>query len=222
MDRKITALKAQKKNPNRVNVFLDGTFAFGVSRIVAAWLQVGQALTEENILSLQTEDTEEVAFQNALRTLNYRPRSAHEVQKKLRENGFDETVVRSVLERLERDGLVKDESFAQAWVENRTVFHPRSRKLIALELRQKGVPDEVIQNALAAGALDDDALAYQSAIQYAHRLNGLEWPDFRKKLGAYLLRRGFSFGTVSPLVRQVWDELQQSAGDEAHTFGEEE
>ncbi len=221
MDRKITALKAQKKNPNRVNVFLDGKFAFGVSRIVAAWLQVGQALTEENILALQNEDTEEAALQNALRTLNYRPRSVHEVQKKLKENGFDETVIRSVLERLERDGLVKDETFAQAWVENRTLFHPRSRKLIALELRQKGVPDEVVQNALAAGALDDETLAYQSAIQYARRLKGLEWPDFRKKLSGFLLRRGFSFEIVSPLVRQVWDELQQSAGDEAHTFGEE-
>ncbi len=222
MDRKITALKVQKKNPDRVNVYLDGKFAFGVSRIVSAWLQVGQVLTEEKILSLQKEDTEEVAIQNAMRSLSYRPRSVYEVQKKLKENGFDETVVRSVLERLERDGLLKDESFAQAWVENRTVFHPRSRKLIALELRQKGVPDEVAQNALAAGALDDETLAYQSAIQYAHRLEGLEWLDFRKKLSAYLLRRGFSFEIVSPVVRQVWDELQQNAGDEAHTFGEEE
>ncbi len=221
MDRKITALKVQKRNPNRVNVYLDGKFAFGVSRIVSAWLQLGQVLTEEKIQSLQKEDTDEVAFQNALKVLSYRPRSIHEVHKKLKENGFEETTIQSVLERLKRDGLVEDESFAQAWVENRTVFHPRSRKLIALELRHKGVPDEVVQNALAAGAVDDETLAYQSAIQYAHRLKGLEWQDFRKKLSGYLLRRGFSFGIVSPLVRQVWDELQQSAGDEAHTFGEE-
>ncbi len=222
MDRKISALKVQKRNPDRVNVYLDGKFAFGVSRIVSAWLQVGQVMTEEKISSLQREDAGEVAFQNALRMLNYRPRSVNEVQKKLKENGFDETVVQSVLERLSRAGLVKDESFAQAWVENRTVFHPRSRKLIALELRQKGVPDEVVQNALASGTLDDETLAYQSAIQYSHRLKGLEWPEFRKKLSAYLLRRGFSFEIVFPLVRQVWDELQQNAGDEAHTFGEEE
>ncbi len=221
MDRKITALKVQKKNPDRVSVYIDEKFAFGVSRFVAAWLQTGQVMTEEKILSLQKEDAEEKAFQNALKVLSYRPRSVHEVQKKLKENGFDETVVHAVLERLRKDGLVEDESFARAWVENRTVFHPRSRKLIALELRQKGVPDEVVQNALASGAMDDETLAYQSAIQYAHRLKRLEWPEFRKKLGAYLLRRGFSFETVSPLVRQVWDELQQSAGDEPHSFGED-
>ncbi len=222
MDRKITALKVQKKNPNRVNVYLDGEFAFGVSRIVSAWLQIGQALTEEKILSLQKEDAEEMAIQRALKALSYRPRSIFEVQKKLKENGFDETVIQSVVERLRRDGLVQDETFARAWVENRTVSHPRSRKLIALELRQKGVPDEVVQNALAAGAVDDETLAYQSAIQYSRHVRGLEWQVFRKKLSAYLLRRGFSYETVAPAVRRVWDELQQTAGDEAHTFGEDE
>jgi len=222
MDRTITALKVQKRNPDRVNVYLDGEFAFGVSRIVAAWLKVGQELSDQKILSLQREDAEEVAFQNALKVLSYRPRSIFEVQKKLKDNGFDETVVHSVLERLKQNGLLEDQSFAQTWVENRTVFHPRSRKLMALELRQKGVPDEVVQNALAAGATDDETLAYQSAIQYTRRLKGLEWTEFRKKLSAYLLRRGFSFETVSPLVRRVWDELQQSAGDEPHSFSEDD
>ncbi len=213
MDRKITALKVQKRNPNRVNVYLDGEFAFGVSRIVAAWLQVGQELSDQKISSLQKEDAEEVAYQDALKVLSFRPRSIQEVQKKLKKNGFDDAIIQTVIERLKKNGLVEDASFAQAWIENRTVFHPRGRKLIAMELRQKGVSDEVVQDALAAGAVDDETLAYQSAIQYTRRLNGLDWPEFRKKLSAYLLRRGFSYATVSPLVRQVWEELQQSASE---------
>jgi len=213
MDRYITALKVQKRNPNRVNVYLDGEFAFGVSRIVAAWLKVGQGLGEAKIESLQKEDAQEVAFQNALKVISYRPRSIHEVQKKLKENGFDETVIQSVIERLGEIGLVEDKSFADAWIENRTVFRPRSRKLMALELRQKGVSDEVIQNALA-DAVDDETLAYQSAVQYARRLKNLEWQEFRKKLSAYLMRRGFSFEIVGGLVRRVWDEKQREASDE--------
>ncbi len=221
MDRKITALKVQKRNPDRVNVYLDGEFAFGVSRIVSAWLKVGQELNDQKIQSLQREDAEEVAFQNALKVLSFRPRSIFEVQKKLKDYGFDETVINSVLERLKQNGLLEDQSFAQTWIENRTVFHPRSRKLMALELRQKGVPDEVVQNALAAGVVDDETMAYQSAIQYVRRLRGLEWPEFRKKLSAYLLRRGFSFETVSPVVRQVWDETQQSASEKSKSNGED-
>ncbi|HOG79782.1 MAG TPA: hypothetical protein PK454_08510, partial [Anaerolineaceae bacterium] len=66
MDQKITALKVQKRNPNRVNVYLDGDFAFGLARVVAAWLQIGQILTPEKITSLQAQDTHEVAYQKAL------------------------------------------------------------------------------------------------------------------------------------------------------------
>ena len=221
MDRHITALKVQKKNPNRINLYLDGEFAFGISRIVAAWLKVGQALSEERIKSLQQEDAQEVAYQNALRLISYRPHSVHEVQNKLQENGFDESVIQSVIVRLGESGLVEDKSFAQAWIENRTVFRPRSRRLMAIELRQKGVPDEVVQNALA-DAVDDETLAFQSAILFARRLKKLEWQDFRKKLSAYLLRRGFSFDTVAPIVRRVWDEKQQEAGNAAQIDNEDE
>jgi len=220
MDRQITALKVQKKNPNRVNVFLDGEFAFGVSRIVAAWLKTGQLLTEQKILSLQQDDAREVAFQNALLMISYRPRSVREVQKKLKEKGFDETVVGMVIERLKEGGLVEDKGFDQAWIENRTVFRPRSRKLMTLELRQKGVPDEVVQEALEK-SVDDEVLAYQAAIQYSRRLKKLEWLDFRKKLSAYLARRGFSYEVLEPLVRQIWRETQDDTGAEQHSDFEE-
>jgi regulatory protein len=220
MDRKITALKAQKKNPDRVNVFLDGEFAFGVSRIVAAWLKTGQILTEEKVLSLQQDDAREVAFQNALIVISYRPRSVHEVQKKLREKGFDDTVIDLVVERLKASGLVEDKEFAQAWIENRTVFRPRSQRLMALELRQKGVPDEVVQKALV-DSVDDETLADQAAIQYARKLKNLEWLEFRKKLSAFLARRGFSFEIIGPLVRRVWQESQNTAGAEQHSDFEE-
>jgi regulatory protein len=221
MDRQITALKVQQRNPNRVNVYLDGDFGFGISKIVAAWLKIGQVLSDEKIQALQAEDAQEVAFQNALKVISYRPRSVREVQKKLKENGFDDTVIQSVIGRLGEIGLLEDKAFAQAWIENRTVFRPRSRRLMAMELRQKGVPDEVVQDALA-DAVDDETLAYQSAVQYARRLKNLEWQEFRKKLSAFLMRRGFSFEIVDALVRRVWDERQQTAGNEGQIDVEDE
>src|SRR5210317_1123984 len=70
--KKITALTIQKRNPNRVNVHLDGEFAFGLARITAAWLRVGQELTPEKIALLKEEDAAEVALQRAFRFLSYR------------------------------------------------------------------------------------------------------------------------------------------------------
>mgnify|MGYP000952684904 FL=1 len=77
MDRTITALTAQKKNPQRINVFLDGEFAFGLQRIVAAWLIVGQTLSEEKINQLRSDDQSEIAYQKAINLLSYQIGRAH-------------------------------------------------------------------------------------------------------------------------------------------------
>jgi len=53
-------------------------------------------------------------------------------------------------------------------------------------------------------------LAYQAGIRYAARLADLDREMFRKRLGGYLARRGFSYGAISPLVNQIWDELHSS------------
>lgn len=208
MDRKITALQAQKRNPNRVSVYLDGQFAFGLSRIVAAWLKVGQSLSEEKIAALQAQETQEKAFQKALALLSHRPRSEAEIHQKLDQAGFDAETIQSVLERLRQAGLVEDRSFAQGWIESRSTFRPRSRSYLAFELRRKGVDDEIIKSTLAQAA-EDDQLALQAAQHYARRLTHLDWAEFEKKLSAFLGRRGFSFSIIRPVVRQVWQESQE-------------
>ncbi len=211
MDREITALKAQKKNPNRISVYLDGEYTFGLARIVAAWLKIGQRLSEEEIDRLKQQDTRELAYQRALRLLSYRPRSETEIQRKLNEQGFEEAVVNAAIQRLKENNFLGDEQFARDWVENRSTFRPRSKRMLAVELRQKGVAEESIQHALAETG-DEDSLAYQTAVKYARRLASADWETFRKRLGAYLMRRGFSYGTIAPILRQVWEETQSSAG----------
>jgi regulatory protein len=209
MNREVTALKAQKKNPNRINVFLDGEFAFGLARIVAAWLTIGQQLSEEDIDRLKRQDTSEVAFQKALRFLSYRPRSEGEVQRKLSEQGYEEPVVMETIQRLKDNRILGDDVFARVWVENRSTFRPRSKRMLSMELRQKGVAEEEIEKALAETE-DDTSLAYQSAVKYAGRLAGSDWETFRKRLGAYLMRRGFSYGTIAPILHQIWEETRSS------------
>ncbi len=219
MDRRITTLKLQKRNPNRVNVYLDGEYAFGLSRIVAAWLRVGQVLDEQKISELQQQDTIEVALQKAIQFISYRPRTKFEIQKKLSELGYAEPAITTVMERLESAGLVKDTQFARLWVENRNGLRPRSRRLLTLELRQKGVAEDAIQDALT-DCDQDEELAYRAAQARSRRLQGLDWESFRRKLGGFLGRRGFSYGTMTPVIRQVWSELQSSEG--ANLFDDED
>ncbi|MDD5369924.1 MAG: RecX family transcriptional regulator [Anaerolineaceae bacterium] len=209
MEKKITALKVQKRNPNRVNVYLEGEFAFGLTRIVAAWLSVGQTLSDAQIQALQTQDTDEVAYLAAVRLLSYRARSETEIRTRLIKKGFAEAVIESVLERLRQAHLLDDTQFAQAWVENQSNFRPRGRKALTLELRQKGIDENTIDQALEQ-ANDEESLAFQAAEKHARRWAGLEWQEFRLKLSRFLARRGFSYGTTIPVVRRIWEELRPS------------
>lgn len=203
----ITAIEPQQKNPQRVNIYLDGEFAFGLARITAAWLKVGQGLDDDKIAALQAEDARETAYQKALHFLSYRPRSSQEVRQNLTKRGYDGTLVEETISRLQRAGLVNDEDFARAWVENRSAFRPRSKSALRMELRQKGLSDEVVRSVLDE-EVDEQALAFEAARKQARRYAGLEWPEFRQKLGGFLARRGFSYTTLAPVVSEVWREFQ--------------
>jgi regulatory protein len=205
MEHVITGLSVQKRNPQRVNVHLDGVFAFGLARTVAAWLSVGQTLSDEKIAQLQAEDGYEEAYQHALRSLTYRQRSQAEIRQNLKERETPEEVVDAVLERLVQLGLVDDTRFAQDWIENRGEFHPRSRRALAFELKQRGVDMQTIENSLET--LDEERLALQAARKHARKLDGLDWQSFRQKMYSFLARRGFNYEISAPAVAQVWAEI---------------
>jgi regulatory protein len=214
--KKITAIETQKKNSNRVNIHLDGEFAFGLERITAAWLRIGQELDEKKIEQLQAGDAKERALQQALLFLSYRARSESEIRKNLRKHEIPEAVIEETIERLRKDGLANDDQFARAWVENRSTFRPRSRRMMAMELRQKGLDDESAQSALEN--VDDEALAYEAAQKRAPRFKGLEWSEFRTKLSGFLARRGFSYSVIAPVVTRLWNEAH---AEEQHSEEED-
>ena len=207
MVQRITAIEPQQKNPQRVNLYLDGEFAFGLAAVVAAWLRVGQELGEEKIASLKSQDELEVTYQKALHFLSFRPRSSAEIRQNLSKRGISEALIEETLNRLSSTGQVDDEAFARSWVENRNTFRPRGKPALRMELRRKGLSDEIVQSVLDT-QMNEAALAFTTARKYARRLAGLEWPEFRQKLSGFLARRGFSYTTLAPVVSEVWKETQ--------------
>ena len=135
----ITALEVQKRNKERVNVYLDDEFAFGLSLMEAAVLKKGQTLSDEEIDQLKQEDAIVQAVDHAIRFLSYRPRSSQEVRQNLSKKKIPETVIESALERLENLGYLDDSAFVRFWVENRNSFKPMGARALSYELRQKGI-----------------------------------------------------------------------------------
>ena len=208
MSGRITALKVQKRNRERVNVYIDGRFAFGLAAIQAMQLTIGQELSAAEIAQLKEKDQVEVAYERALNFLSYRPRSIDEVQRRLAEKGWDEQTVEEVVTRLSRSGLLDDASFVHYWVENRDTHRPRGCRALRYELLQKGVANRLIDAELAD--YDETDAAYRAASAQAPKLlrQSEDTDIVREKLLAFLHRRGFSFDTARDALDKVFLELR--------------
>jgi len=200
----ITAIRVQKRNPDRANVYLDGEFAFGLELIEATKLSRGQVLDDEAIAALKVIDEIGRAYESALTFLEHRPRSKSEVMQRLRKHGYPEPAIEAALERLEQAGFVDDVAFAEYWVRNREQFRPRSRFALRQELRQKGVESEVIEAVLQD--LNESESAYRAAMQRAATWSRLDEAAAARKCSSFLQRQGFGYAIIQEVWARVLEE----------------
>ncbi|MGA9534162.1 MAG: RecX family transcriptional regulator [Anaerolineales bacterium] len=207
----MTRLVLQKKNKQRVNVHLDGEFAFGLAKVLAAQLHVGDHLDAETIVELRQKDSVEEARKRALRLIARRPRSEKELRRYFDRREIPPSVQDEALDRLRRAGLVDDRAFAETWVENRMAFRPRGALALRHELRQKGVNRGAIESALEN--FDEEHAALKAGRKAARRYQDLSWEAFRQRVGGYLGRRGFRYSMISSVVERVWGEITEDESE---------
>jgi len=208
--RKITALRVRKGRGKRVNIFLDGKFAFSLEAEVAAkeGLRLEQVLSADQIEALTRSDHFHRCLNVAVHYLGYQPRSESELRGRLCQRGFNSDAQEAVITKLKEQGLVDDMAFAQFWKDNRESFSPRSRWLTRLELRRKGITNDIIEQVV--DAIDDDDSAYRAALSKAGRLSWSDYQGFRCRLGEYLRRRGFSYEVINHAAERLWQDHPSS------------
>ncbi len=212
---KITAIKAGKSlRVKRSNIFMDGHFAFSLDNVIILknHLQVGQTLSEKEVELLSGADRYEGCLNAALLFLGYRPRSEAETRTRLHKHGYIGGEIDRVIERLKSLGLIDDMAFAEYWQTNRTSFKPRGERLLKLELRRKGVDPDIIIEAIEG--IDEIANAQRAGAARARTLPVTDYQIFRQKLGGYLHRRGFDYGVISKIVKQLWEERTGQSGSD--------
>ena len=214
----ITNLKAQINDPQRVNIFIDGEFALGVSlnTVSRTGLYVGKALDQAEFDKLAQLESDDKAFQAALRLLEQRPRSVAELRTRLGRKEYAPTAIDAALERLAQLGLVDDAAFARRWVEHRQAMRPRGAGALRDELRRKGIAPDLAAHVLSDQALvgDEGARALELARATLHKYAGAaDRSAFTRRLGGFLQRRGFSFDVIRPIVDQLWAELGAADSD---------
>lgn len=202
---KITAVTAQKKDKNRVNIMVDGKYRFSLDifQYVELGLRVGREYTDDELTAFETESQFGKAYARALEYCLMRPHSAKEMRdylyRKTRDSrtktgetkkGLPTSITTRIFDRLVEKGYIDDEKFTRYWVENRSLTKGVSRRKLMAELRSKGVDLSVIEGLLAESSRGDD-----SEIQKIIAKKRSKYPD-DQKLMQYLARQGFGYDDI--------------------------
>lgn len=216
---RITAIEHQPRR-RRYQVQVDFVLLVTLSPEVfaPAGLRTGQEITLERIAALEEQQARHSAMASAMRLLAYRPRSEKEMRQALERRGVKPALLAETMARLKTARLLDDGEFARSYVDQRDRTSPRSRRLLRAELRSKGVAQQAADEPLSE--VDEADAAYRAAARRARTLAALAYPDFQRRLGDFLLRRGFGYDTSRETVKRLWLELREALPEEAETFAQ--
>jgi regulatory protein len=204
----VTAIKQQKKQ-NRVNVYLDGKFGFGIDldNFVKCGLRLEKELTSEEIEAIVKKAEFQKTYEKVLRFAMVRPRSEKEVVSWLKRKKVHESIYQGLFDKLKHLELLDDLKFASWWVEQRLAFRPKGKRVLKQELLVKGVAREVIDEVLGEAPIDEKKLAHDLLVKKIPRWKGLPKEDVREKATAFLARQGFDWG----VIRSAIDETREKS-----------
>jgi regulatory protein len=205
---RLTAIEAQKRRPERRNLYADGKFLAGVSAETLARLalRVGDEIGPDQLRVIQQTEELHGARSIALRLLASRPRTEKEIRQRLREKEFGDAEISTTIEQLKKTGLVDDLEFARAFLRDARTVRPAGPLLVKRKLLLLGVPREAVEQAFAESMTDDGqiALARTLAEKYLRKARSSTRKESREKLNAklsaFLARKGFPWDIIKQVA----------------------
>lgn len=199
----ITKIESQK-NDERVNIYLDDKFAFGLMKEIQYKYSLfeGMEIDQEFVDKVLLEEEQSKSTNYALRFLGYRQRSEKEIIDKLKEKGFEEKLINGTLDYLKDYNLIDDLEFAKSFMKDKINLNKHGPQRIKYELYRKGISQEIIDEVL-----DEDNGEYARALELAEKKLPSYKDDDRnaiyRKLSGFLQRRGYSYDCISKVLREL-------------------
>ena len=190
---KITKLSFQVKNPDRVNVFLDGKYSFSltIDQVLEHKVKKDLEIDEQDVKKFENLSLDGKLRQRALEWLMIRPHSEKEVMDYFRRKKVDGERARAWLDEFISRGYQSDQSFTRWWIDQRRAKQ-KSQQFIRQELRQKGVDTAIIQSLLLEESVTDKS-ALMMLVEKKQKQT--KYQD-SQKLTTYLLRQGYRYSDV--------------------------
>lgn len=223
---KITAIKVQIKKTDRFSIFVDEKYSFSLNEYQLAnmGLHINQELTAEELDNLKNDSDFGKAYERVLNYLSIRPHSQKEIedyltrtylypkpksyidklgQRIIKKQEVDKAKVLAmnerVINRLQEKGYINDEDFALAWARSRQSSNKTSKRKLILELRAKGVNQDLVENTLQEIDFDETS-ALKQLIAKKQKLTRYKND---KKLIQFLLQRGFNYDEIKSAMKDL-------------------
>jgi len=143
------------------------------------------------------------------RFLNFRLRSEKEIRDNLKKKNARDDIIEKIVIRLKEQKFLNDENFARLWVDSRSRVKPRSQFLLKMELKQKGISDEIIEKVLQRvenEGQSDDVQARALVEKNIKKYSGMQKQELYQKLGGVLARKGFNWNVTKKAIDDVLNE----------------
>jgi regulatory protein len=201
---KITAITQQEKLKNRYSIFVDEKYAFSLSDVALldAKLFAGQELTEVELKGYKELSADDKMYGLVLRYVAIRQRSEWEIETYLQRKQCPVPLQEKILKKLHANRLIDDSVFAEAWVSNRRLLKPVSKRRLQLELTQKHVSHEIIEQVLAEDETNEGDVLKELITR---KRKQTKYQD-NEKLMAYLARQGFGYGDIKSALNELAEE----------------
>ena len=201
----LTKIEAQKKKPERVSLFVDGEFRFGIDlEILSAHnLQVGAFLSSELLRDLIEKEELRKALLRAYRLLARRAHSCFQLRKKLVDKGFHPAVAEKVISQLLAEKYLDDRAFARAFCQSRLLVKPVGRVLLLHELKKRGIEVGLAEEIIATvyATTSEESLAERALQKKEKTFSRFDAQIAGKKKIQFLKNRGFSWDVIRKVVQ---------------------
>jgi len=210
--RTVTKIQQQKKALHRYNIFLNDTYAFSVDEdiLVQYHIHKGMELTEEAVKDITSHEDMHQSYVKAIHYLSYRMRSKQEVRNYLNQKEVTSTVREEIIARLEKEQLMDDLAFSEAFVRDRMNQTTKGPKLIMNELREKGVDIETAKEALTQYDEEQQfTKAYKWAQKEAKKKSAHAVKKRQEQIANKLRQKGFASDVVSAVMSDIEIEVDE-------------
>lgn len=201
---KITDIESQR-NKDRVNIYIDNTFAFGLTNELRYKfdLYIGKELNNDYIEDVIKAEEQIKVTSAALNLISYRQRSVNEIYVKLKEKGFEEHYIERSIEYCKENNYLNDQHFVQSFIRDKQNLNKFGSKRIKYELLKKGISKEVIEEQVNLDQDEEYEIALILAEKKMKSYKDQDRNSIYRKLSGFLQRKGYPYHVVNKVLSKV-------------------